>query len=288
MRTAYNDLDINLKVDGYSIHVLNIIQETFNRVIPLHSHGNDCYEIHYIMSGYGQLQSGNSTYSITPNTLYITGPHIEHAQIPSLADPMTEYCIYLKVRKSSSARNKDSIIDILTDAPFWFGQDTQGISGLLTQLFAELAHQYTGYITQTELLLSQLLICLIRNCEKYAESGRRFSSRNLSDTKSIIIEEYFLYEYQSLSLQTLADRLKLSTRQTQRILKEYYGKNFQQKKAEARMSASAVYLQNDVLSIADIAETLGYSSAEHFSAAFRSYYGVSPREYRKKNLPAES
>ena len=284
MRTAYNNLDINLSIDGYSIHVLNIIREKLNRVIPSHSHGNDCYEIHYISSGYGQLQSENGTYSIIPNTLYITGPHIEHAQSPFSADPMTEYCVYLKVRKSSSAKNKESIIDILTGAPFWFGQDTQGISGLLLQLFEELENQYTGYITQTELLLSQLLICLIRNCEKYRESGRHFSSRNLSDTKSVIIEDYFLYEYQSLSLQTLAERLKLSMRQTQRILKEYYGKNFQQKKAEARMSASAIYLQNDTLSIADIAETLGYSSAEHFSSAFRNYYGVSPREYRKKNL----
>jgi len=197
---------------------------------------------------------------------------------------MLEYCIYLKVHRNSSAKNKASIIDILTASPFWFGQDTQGISGLLTQLFDELEHCYTGYMNQTELLLSQLLICLIRNFEKDTESGRHFSYRNLSDTKSIIIEDYFLYEYQALSLQTLSDRLKLSPRQTQRILKAYYGKTFQQKKAEARMSASALLLQNEHLSIADISETLGYSSAEHFSSSFRNYYGISPREYRKNIL----
>ncbi|MFQ9396543.1 MAG: helix-turn-helix domain-containing protein [Lachnospiraceae bacterium] len=36
--------------------------------------------------------------------------------------------------------------------------------------------------------------------------------------------------------------------------------------------------------IAEIAEALGYSSAEHFSSAFRRYHHVSPWEYRKEQF----
>ena len=106
------------------------------------------------------------------------------------------------------------------------------------------------------------------------------------DSNSIIIEEYFLYEYASLSLNALADKLKLSPRQTQRLIWKYYGKSFQQKKAEARMSVASILLKDEDRSIAFIADTLGYSSPEHFSAAFRKYYKMSPSEFRKLNPQA--
>lgn len=74
----------------------------------------------------------------------------------------------------------------------------------------------------------------------------------------------------------------MSPRQTQRLLMEFYGKSFQEKKAEARMSAAAILLSDPSKTIASIAEALGYSSAEHFSSAFRKYYHKSPRQYRRQ------
>lgn len=85
---------------------------------------------------------------------------------------------------------------------------------------------------------------MVRNYEQLQISRSVFTPNNLADSKSVIIEEYFLYEYQDLSLPDLSDRLKLSPRQTQRLLMEYYGKTFQQKKAEARMSAAAILLSD--------------------------------------------
>lgn len=281
MRTAYTDLNIRLSMDGHSIQALNLIIERFDRMIPSHSHGNGCYEIHYISAGYGILQTNGQEYKITPGTLFVTGPHIEHAQTPILSDPMQEYCVYLKLGRNQSGQQPSTIIDAFTATPFWFGQDTQGLDMLMKQLFDELKHQYTGYMNQVELLLGQLLIYLVRNYEQKSNSQTHFAHSNLSDSKSIIIEDYFLYEYPTLSLETLADRLKLSTRQTQRLLKEHYGKSFQQKKAEARMSAAGMLLRDKEQSITSIAEALGYSSTEHFSSAFRQYYNMSPREYRR-------
>ncbi|MBQ8639388.1 MAG: helix-turn-helix domain-containing protein [Lachnospiraceae bacterium] len=282
MKKAYSDLDIHFSMDGISIHALNIIYEQFDRTIPLHSHGNSCYEIHYISAGFGTLTANDIAYPIKPNTLFVTGPHIEHAQTPDREEPMQEYCVYLKIKRSSLHRHVSPVVDMVTDTPFWFGQDHQGIHSIMKQLFLELEHRYTGYMNQVELLLSQLLICLVRNYEQAQNSSYHFAPHNLTDSNSIIIEESFLYEYQSLTLETLADRLKISPRQTQRLLQKYYGKTFQQKRTEARMSAASILLQDRQKSISSIADALGYSSAEHFSSAFRNYYQLSPREFRKK------
>ena len=94
----------------------------------------------------------------------------------------------------------------------------------MLRLFDELAKRYTGFQEQVPLLLTQLVILMVRNYEQLQISRSVFTPNNLADSKSVIIEEYFLYEYQDLSLPDLSDRLKLSPRQTQRLLMEYYGK----------------------------------------------------------------
>lgn len=282
MRTLYNDMDIRFSLEGVSFHALNIVFEHFERTIPAHAHGNGCYEIHYISSGRGKLKADGVYYDLTPNTLFVTGPHIEHAQTPVPDDPMEEYCVYLKADSSSHLKKQAAILPTFLGTPFWIGQDRQGIYSLMIQLFDELSHRYTGFQEQVQLLLSRLVILMVRNYEQLRISPTVFAPNNLADSKSVIIEEYFLYEYQSLSLSDLSNRLKLSPRQTQRLLMDFYGKTFQQKKAEPRMSAAAILLSDPKKKIAGIAESLGYSSAEHFSSAFRRYYQVSPREYRKK------
>ncbi len=284
MRTLYNDMDIRFSLEGVSFHALNIVFEHFERTIPAHAHGNGCYEIHYISAGRGRLKA-NGTYSdLTPNTLFITGPHVEHAQTPVPADPMEEYCVYLKLDTNTHMKKNAAILPAFIQTPFWIGQDRQGIHSLMIQLFDELAHRYTGFQEQVQLLLARLVILMVRNYEQLRVSPTVFAPNNLADSKSVIIEEYFLYEYQHLSLPDLSDRLKLSPRQTQRLLMEYYGKTFQQKKAEARMSAAAILLSDPRKKISEIAESLGYSSAEHFSSAFRRYYDMNPRDYRKQQL----
>ena len=165
---------------------------------------------------------------------------------------------------------------------FWFGQDTQDIHSLMKQLFFELEHHYTGYSIQAESLLKQLIIKLVRNYENKPEISTRKVSPNLIDNKYLIIEECFLYEYRTLTLDKLSARLGLGIRQTERLLKDHYGKTFLQKKTEARMSAASILLQNSGLSITQIAEDTGYSCVEHFSASFKHYYGQSASAYRKE------
>lgn len=217
-----------------------------------------------------------------PNTLFVTGPHVEHAQTPVPEEPMEEYCVYLKIREASLGKESSPVMESFLSTPFWFGTDTQGIHGLMRQLFHELERRPIGYLDQARLLLSQLLIYLVRNYKNTGLVPPAPARNNPSDLTSVIIEEYFLYEYRSLSLEELARRLWRSPRQTQRLLLACYGKSFQQKKAEAKMSAAAILLSDKSKSITSVAEELGYSSPEHFSSAFRSYYRTCPREYRKR------
>lgn len=79
-------------------------------------------------------------------------------------------------------------------------------------------------------------------------------------------------------MDTISERIGLSRRQTERLLKEQYGKTFLQKRTEARMSAALIQLESKK-TINQVAEIVGYSSCEHFTNAFKKFYGKSPWSY---------
>lgn len=284
MRTAYTDLNIQTTIDDTTFYVLNIVFECFLRSMPKHSHGNNSYEIHYIPYGHGTLNINNQVYEATPGTLYMTGPHVEHEQIPDKDDPMAEYCIYFKLQKNSSHKSSSgNTAALFTATHFWFGQDNQDLYPIMQQIFFELEHKYTGYMIQVESLLQQCIVKIVRNYENKKESDSHFTRSNLVDSKYLIVEESFLYDYETITLESLAKRLGLGIRQTERFLKDYYGKTFTQKKTEARMSMAKIFLNDKELSISEIAKRLNYSSAEHFAYAFKRYYGISASAYRKQS-----
>ena len=100
MRTAYTDLNIKLAIEDTQFSILQIAFEHFLRSMPKHSHGNNSYELHYIPYGHGTVNMNNRKYEVKPNTLYMTGPHVEHEQVPYKNDPMAEYCIYFKLQNN--------------------------------------------------------------------------------------------------------------------------------------------------------------------------------------------
>lgn len=294
MRTLYTNLDIRTTIGDTTFLALNIVFERFLRSMPRHSHGQNSYELHYIPYGKGKVWIDGTIYQIGPNTLYMTGPHIEHEQIPYPDDPMAEYCIYFKLQKNTvpisdgignnAASVPDGVAQKFENVHFWYGQDSQELYPIMQQLFFELEHKYVGYTEQVEALLKQCVVKVVRNYENKSHAKLHFSPSSLVDSKYIIVEESFLYEYETITLESLSKRLALSTRQTERFLKDYYGKTFLQKKTEARMSKAKIYLEDPSLSVAEIADRLNYSSSQHFSYAFKQYYGISASEYRRNLL----
>lgn len=281
--TFYKDLNIRFDIEGAAFYALKLSYERFLRSIPSHSHSSNSYEIHYIPQGLGHITLEGRAYDVVPNTLYVTGPFVEHSQIPDRENPMAEYCVYLRTdeRAPGHGRPLPPLAAQFTGTPYWLGQDSQGIHTQMQSIFTEMANRYTGYSTQVQALLAQLLVGVVRNYRDNGASTARLARANRLDSSYLLIEECFLYGYRDLTLDQLATRLGLSPRQTERLLARHYGKTFLQKKTEARMSAASILLQDAQNSIADVAGMLGYSSPEHFAHAFRQYYRMSAGQYRK-------
>lgn len=81
MNHYFNNIDIPFSIGGCNFHAVNIISSSIDTDIPLHTHGVNCYEIHFISNGCGRLIADGNEYDISTNTLYVTGPLCDHAQL---------------------------------------------------------------------------------------------------------------------------------------------------------------------------------------------------------------
>lgn len=279
----YDRIGLSFQIGNIRCHALKFSFEQMRRSFPSHSHSSNSWEIHYIPYGKGTITLEHETHRIGAGSFFITGPHVEHSQTPDEEDPMAEYCVYLKFDPRShpliQEKNPD-FLNLFLSTDRFIGPDKQNLHPLMQSLFQELEHRHIGYHTVLEALLTQLIVRSVRNLE-YPGTSEPDAESTIADRNYLIIEEYFLFEYQELSLEKLSSRLGLSHRQTERLFQKHYGRTFLQKKYEAKMSAALVLLKDPSMSITDISVQLGYSSVEHFSSAFKKYYGMSAREWRK-------
>ena len=282
-----NSLNFTFPLEHVSFQVSMVSTGRMVRSIPAHAHGRGCYEIHYIWHGSGTVVIDGVPRRVGQNTLYTTGPSILHEQIPDPSDPMVESCIYLRVFPDFEKMERTSFLTPFLEQAFWMGQDTQQVLPLFDTIFQELEQKKPGYRPLLSALFQQLIVCIARNYlepEAYQpvpENG--FEDASGDSSLSLIVEEAFLYEYRTITLERLARRIHLSPRQTERLIRQYYNSTFLKKRTEARIGAASVLLKTTELPVGEIAEMTGYSSSEHFSYAFKTYTGMSAREFRRKS-----
>ena len=104
-----------------------------------------------------------------------------------------------------------------------------------------------------------------------------------NDARIFMIEEYFNEYYtENISLKNLADRLYLSEKQTDAMIKRAFGEGFRQHLSRIRLHTARKLLKNTDMEVKEIAETVGYRSYNGFYLAFKEKMGVTPLKYREK------
>lgn len=281
MLVRHRNMGLSFVLAGTRIEMLSLTEGAMDGAIPSHTHGSGCYEIHYIVRGYGTVLLEGRRYELEPGVLYVTGPQVAHAQLPRPDEPMDECCVYLRAEPlhapEPETQEHRALLERFLSQTCWLGEGAPEIGAVLHTLLGELKGRRQGYRLQAEALLRQLLVLLVRS---YAGADEPGPAEPAPAVPQMLLEEYFLYGYRTLTLTQLAGRLNLSPRQTERLLQQEFGCTFSRLRLEARMAAAALFLTQTDWQISRIADEVGYSSAEHFTAAFTRHLGLSPRQYR--------
>lgn len=92
---------------------------------------------------------------------------------------------------------------------------------------------------------------------------------------------------QRFTIEELAHRYLINPTTLKTAFKAVYGDSLAAHMKEHRMTHAAELLHTTNLSIAEIAQEVGYDSQSKFTAAFKAYFGTLPKEYRRSQGESE-
>jgi hypothetical protein len=221
----WNDVNFNLVQYGRGV---------FRNDMPGHSHSKNSYELHYIVDGEGLLTTDSKTYPLSEGNFFVTGPNVYHQQSTNPENPLTEIYLYLQV---SEKKTNDVIVSSFLNTHFCFLEETY-FGYIFDEILTECNGAKFGYISATGALL-QLLLTKITRAYMPHISNISKDADTINDRCFFMIEYAFINN-PSITLRELAETIGLCERQTQRLLKKYYGKTFREKKKEAVKSKKSL------------------------------------------------
>lgn len=153
----------------------------------------------------------------------------------------------------------------------------QEATRLLDLILTEYELQPQGY----RLMIRSYFTALVGLLSRYYQIGS-----GADDNKALrigeavtYIEEHFL---QPITLQAMADKAYLSTRQFQRVFTRNYHTTPMDYVIRKRLDYSCTLLRHPNLSISQVALESGFRDQNYYARQFRKVYSCTPSEYREK------
>lgn len=219
------DFMLEFEWDGIVFEFANCSGGILREKIGMHSHSKNSFELHFITGGEGILATPHGSYNMAAGNFFVTGPFEEHSQIPSEKNPVSDIYIYIQIKK---IKRSGKLSKKFMQTPFFFCQsfDMQ----IAQRIADEFRNKYIGWQYAVMGLMQNLLTDISR-LYMPAVHELQDENENLNEKRFMIIEKMFLYE-SGFTLSELSSRIGLCERQTQRLLKKYYGKTFREKVRE--------------------------------------------------------
>jgi AraC-like DNA-binding protein len=132
--------------------------------------------------------------------------------------------------------------------------------------------------------LSALSVLSEINRETLGEAlSEKRRSENRDIMRFLIIEDIINCSYaDNLDCNAVANKLFITRRHLDRIVRNKYGKTLYELVVEARIKQAKKMLANTELSLEEIATRVGFTDAKQLKNQFLKTNGVSPSEYRNK------
>lgn len=274
------NMAVTFYYNGDKVQIFKVFSGTLNDIVPMHSHSKNGYELHYIDSGKGILDTGSKTFELKKDTLFMTGPKMLHKQIPDNHNPMHELCVYFKL---TGHKFNNDIMKAFASKDFWIGK----INSEIKHIFRQMTEENKRESRWKDDILSSLSIRLITELTglyfpEEKSSSKKAESADLNENRSWILDQLLLEDCSNVTLNDFAEKMGVSPRHAERIIKDYYGTSFKKLRYEAKMAMAATLLEQQKLSVDECSLRCGYTSSSAFITAFKRKYGITPKTYREE------
>lgn len=259
------------------------VNETYSQkhAHMIHSHQN-VLEILYVYSGKGRYLVGNREYAVNSGDFIICNAGILHGEAPFQQHNMQTYCCALS-GIDIQGLPPNCLINY-SHKPIFSSKETSKRLHQLMPLLHEL-YMTSANVVSYYLAISILLL-VYEEIVKQKENGNMEHEQKKENLVCKITEFIDEHYKESIKLENISRSLHISPSQLSHVFKHETGLSPIQYIIHRRIGEAQSLLVETHLLIREIEESLGFGSSVHFSAIFKKYVGISPKEYRthfKKN-----
>jgi len=296
-KDALERLDLVIRWGRYEIKVLRFHYTSFEsgKVINFHKHVE--FEFHFIPRGSGKVVLVDQEFELSEGLLYLTGPGVMHYQEASAHEAMDELCLHIDIVERIPSSNlvlaasdgpdryemaeADDCIDRLKQLPLYPVMDHHfAMPCFLESYLACIENRLGSYTT----IKNNVIQILLRTVRAY-DNGYPMADmpvRDMKRSRYLFAIQYLQANYTTpVTLEDLAEKLHISARQLQRILKEKHpDQSFTKILEELRLEGVCRRLVESNLTIENIAAIEGFSNPTYLHAVFRRRFGMTPAQYR--------
>lgn len=258
-------------------------------------HIHNYFELDFVASGECTFVFENEERILKTGELCIIAPHSRHDLIIN-DDTSTVFCIM--IRKSTFNTTFFSLMSQKNLLAYFFRTILQGDSHANYLLFYSedvvwlkniirnaMSECHKGDALSNNNCISWIHLFFSHLIRNYSNTIQFYNYQMGTDFSLIL--QYIQHNYRTLTLASLAEFFHYSEAYLSTLIKQNTGCSFTTLVKQLRMADAISYLVNTQIKISELAEYIGYNSADHFSRVFRSTYKLSPQEYRKKHQSSE-
>lgn len=186
-------------------------------------------------------------------------------------------CYYLHLKAGNAPAEK--MLDALPDA-FQIG-DTGEYRSIFNRMMRTDFPNREVQILHLSSCLNEVLTLALRD-----SNIGTFQSGVIGNKKALLASEQYLHDHyqQSVSLNKLAEVANISPIYFHRLFTAYFHKTPNQYLLDLRVEQAKRKLLEEDFSLVDIALSCGFTSQSYFCNRFKSITGLTPLQYRRKEL----
>ncbi len=263
---------------------LSLYQYGWEKCDPLHSFGpaiRNHYLFHYVISGRGYLSSTDSSgiehhYYLSENQGFLICPGQVNTYYADDNDPWEYTWLEFDGLRVNEYLH---IANLTKDSPIYKPTSTdlgEKVRNEMLYITHHSDHDALDLIGHLYLFLSNLTYSSI-------SSDQRQRPGSMKDyyIREVInyIEQHY---YEPITVEQMAASCNLNRSYFTRIFKKATQSSPQDFLIKYRMTKASEFLKVTNYSIGKISELVGYPNQLYFSKAFKSFFGISPKEYRKQ------
>lgn len=238
-------------------------------------HRQEEFEFIYIVDGVLRYFCDEEEFEVKAGDCYFISPgqvHEEH----SILEPLSFY--YLKFNLYDYRGNK---IDRLTfdKSKQVFHDIGPYMKSLFEKVYLESSNKFHGYQQIVENTIIEILI----NIERYLgpEFAKHSIQKNIDSVVYTIKEEIQNNVGKNYTLDELSEKYAINKFYLIRAFKKNIGESIVEFVTKVKMVDAQRQLANTNNSIKSISYSLGYQNQYYFSRVFKSYFKMSPKQYRE-------